>query len=1083
MNSYRDKINDNIKNVHLTGVANRILQYIGNVRNESDISQARRWVMELLQNARDLADASHVRVRIRISDRELSFEHTGKVFGIKDIMSIIHQVSSKNPGEGIGQFGTGFMSTYQLSEIIELDSFVHEEGMPYKRFHVTLNRTGQTKEEILQAIDDNIAEINRVDEVQDEGYFDPNDFNTRFTYSLNNDYSRSVAKTGMDDLVENILYVLLFSEKLDSVELVYDLADKKERIEYKRGSRNELAEGLKEQSLFEGTIKHRIIYMEHEIMGKNLTVAAEYGEDGLKKISEKTPKLFIDFPLIGGQEFPFPVVLNHTGLKPNEPRSSISLVDNVNSQDSRNNKKIMEEAVVLYGEFLHQLTIQEYKGIENIISMPAWKQNKEWSDSWVKEKLYGSLYYRVSREYFIPYEGGKIPLSDISVKLIKADSEEKRENIRSIIKYVKNIITPLSDIDWFAAFEGYGIPSDKYLKLGSILENMGTYLWGRLDEERITAPEWCVKLYEAGMKDDDTATKIAAGKYAIFISQSKEDFDNRKLYTINELSVDCDIPEILKNVSEALDMLGTANYEQPLHIRKKLFNQNYRTVYSEKMQKYEITRLTDYIIRRSSSAYKVNNYNMYYNTTYKQAWETAWKLLVSCGPDEEMYLLCQSYWNDLPERNVLKDERFTEELWRPAYRSVLSKICDAVSRYSSLEEVAAFLKHDVNEGIEWLNRLYSELAIYHNSSNYKYIRLIPNQQGNMCCACELFMDKVQDELKEIMEIFADKDAGCRIKEKLVDRRIRLDKWEMQEKNDREIALTINNVVQNLLLNTSLSEAPIIYQEACTRLLGFIGENEELAQAYFPAFFKEEDQMKLLTPKVAVIMNHKAKKLDRLFKDLGADSEEDIDKLLDKLRQMKENDDIELNDNESDENEKENIKYNPVYGIYYDDNFFGSMTDSEREDYFRRIGDAGEEYALVFLKNQLMEQGYSVMDERMDKIVLQRGEETAAILRGDTGSYHQAGWDVCVEYGTDEKSTDYYEIKTHTVTSRVRGFLHISNEQMIKAALAGEHYSFLKMDYDIKSERITDCIQYRDPIYQMGNRRLVNNEDGYWWRVV
>lgn len=603
LSGYKEKIYENITTVHMSGIANKILQFMGKIRNESDISQARRWVMELLQNAGDLATNGPVRVRITITDRKLSFEHTGNVFRVKDIMSIIHQVSSKNPGEGIGQFGTGFMSTYQLSEIIELDSFLHEDGMPYKKFHVTLNRTGQTKEEILQAIDNNIAEINNVDDMEEEKNFELHGFNTKFTYNLNNNYSKNIARVGMDDLAENILYILTFSEKIDSVELVYDLPDKKEKIEYRKGNKKALIGGLWNQSVFEGTIEHRIILMEQEVMKKTLTIAAEYKENGFQKISQKTPKLFIDFPLIGGQEFPFPIVLNHSSLKPNEPRSGISLIDNLNSQDSKINCKIIDAGVILYGRYLHQLTIQEYKGIENIISVPALKPNKEWSEFWVNRNLYDALYNLVSKEKFMPYEDGRISLSDTSLKLIKADDTQKRENIRNVMKYMKNIIIPFSEIDWFSAFEGYDIPKDKYLKLDEILENAGKYLREELDEEKISVTEWCVKLYETSMKDAYVATGIVAGIYAIFLSQSKEDFDNRRLYRINELYLDCDIPEILKDVSEALDELGTSDLEQPLEIRKMLFNKGYQMIQDERMTKYEIGGLINYIIRQIGRAH------------------------------------------------------------------------------------------------------------------------------------------------------------------------------------------------------------------------------------------------------------------------------------------------------------------------------------------------------------------------------------------------------------------------------------------------------------------------------------------------
>ena len=157
MGIYTKIIQDSITGIYRTNAANKILQFIKRIRNESDMDQARRFLIELMQNARDLAyktpegDTEPVSVRIRLSDTELEFSHNGKVFSVKDILSIIYQVSSKKPGEGIGQFGTGFMSTYQLSEKVELTSYLKNGENPYLPFTVCLDRSGCSKEEILEA--------------------------------------------------------------------------------------------------------------------------------------------------------------------------------------------------------------------------------------------------------------------------------------------------------------------------------------------------------------------------------------------------------------------------------------------------------------------------------------------------------------------------------------------------------------------------------------------------------------------------------------------------------------------------------------------------------------------------------------------------------------------------------------------------------------------------------------------------------------------------------------------------------------------------------------------------------------------
>ncbi len=142
-NSYHDIITSNIGGVYQDGIATKILQHMDRIRNISDESQARRWVMELLQNARDCAYKDvGVRVRIELLNDKLIFSHSGMPFRIKDVLSIINQVTSKvSSEETVGQFGTGFMTTFLLSDSVTISSVLKEEGLPYKPFTISMDRS------------------------------------------------------------------------------------------------------------------------------------------------------------------------------------------------------------------------------------------------------------------------------------------------------------------------------------------------------------------------------------------------------------------------------------------------------------------------------------------------------------------------------------------------------------------------------------------------------------------------------------------------------------------------------------------------------------------------------------------------------------------------------------------------------------------------------------------------------------------------------------------------------------------------------------------------------------------------------
>ena len=252
MTNYSSKIEQSITGVYQVGIATKILQHMGRIRNVSDINQARRWGMELLQNSRDVAyEGQAVRVQIELSETTLKFRHTGKPFRVQDILSVINQVSSKTPGENtIGQFGTGFMTTYQLSENVEIHSILKDEGLPYKPFNIRINRRGRTKEEILQGIQETMQDLKQADNLQDVTDFQKEAFNTCFCYHLENDESRKIAKIGMDDLENTVCYILLFSEKIASIELMYSINGDKRSVLYERGELEVLESAIKKLNIY-----------------------------------------------------------------------------------------------------------------------------------------------------------------------------------------------------------------------------------------------------------------------------------------------------------------------------------------------------------------------------------------------------------------------------------------------------------------------------------------------------------------------------------------------------------------------------------------------------------------------------------------------------------------------------------------------------------------------------------------------------------------------------------------------------------------------------------------------------------------
>ncbi len=1089
--NYSDIINQSIEKVYQNGIAAKILQHMDRIRNVSDIGQARRWIMELLQNSRDTAYPDQpVRVKAALYKDRLVFSHNGMPFRTKDILSIVNQVSSKSPdGSTVGQFGTGFMTTYQLSEIVEIQSVLKDEGLPYKPFSVKIDRRGVQKEDILASIFQTMEELKKADEERELRDFDREALNTRFIYHLEGERNYKIAKTGMDDLRETILYVLLFSGQIGSVELEYHRNGEVETIWFERGEDGpaggafrrlaikETAEGSSGRKQRE----HQMIYGCQD----NLTIAACMdAEKGFLKIPETVPRIFVDFPLIGAEKFPFPAVLNSREFKTNEPRSGITLVDNENSKDALANKAVMQRAVCLYGQFVHEMAHSGCQGLEHLVSIPAWRPDKEMSESWVKTHLYEAVYEIVSHEPLIQTSSGPVSLETDGMWLVSAPTQKEREGVKKLLSALKGCLTPEGDDGWLEAFAGYEQHKKKVKQLRDLLEQAQTLLSGSLDETRMPAMDWCRMLYRLGMENRETAAGISSGEMAVFPNQSEMDWKQRKLFRIYELYRSSEIPESLKDVSEELDQLP-AN-EDKIRIREKLLHPEFLEAGVSQMQEYPVMELYNYISRRSNRNFRVVNFSAC-SEWCMSAWHHAWSRMLACCPDEELYRLASAGWHvELPEYEPLTQH--TESfLWKNAYTGVLQEIIQDIRSQSCLAKVKTYFSRAAEGGFyRWYNGILQKAAEYINEFNSN---IYPDQNGTLHFLEDLQKDGItHPELKEIAEGFAGFDDNCGIYGMLLDQEVTQMHACLHVCTDMELAQKISMAVNGLLTKQDLSEAEIAYQESCTKLLAWIQEHYAEAERLFPAFWKEEDQMRLLTAKAAVVIQKKANEYEKLLEELDTGS---LQEAMDKIVQMRTA--VQKAEVEAQEAGMQNPAQKIAYhfdgenDLIYDDSLSAFYQPDEMQKRLREIGKAGEQYAFMQLREYLMGQGYEPVWESAAEIRLAKDGEAgcvAVISYPDAQGAAQPGYDIRMAIQQkDIETVFYFEVKTHTTSSMVRDILYISNEQMKLAVKKKDAYYLLNVLFDYRSMQGIKIEAFQNPVDRIADGTLKNAENKYIFRVA
>lgn len=340
--------------------ADKIRQLLSAIRNNPATS-AKRWVWELLQNAKDIPNKfGKVSVEIElVSENELQFRHNGDPFVINNITGLIRQVSSKDSlnsdEETTGKFGTGFICTHLLSDIIDVCGILNYKGC--RRFYLSLDRSGRSSEELMPRI----KEVEKVflepekhfSEVPNyEGNRHESDYDTVFRYHLTSQEKFDSAKAGLDDLVNTLPITLVTQAKKIKQVHVIDRVRGKDVI-YMCNSQ-ELDENVTFSEIQINTEKKQFLsYITSEVA---LTIEVQKQENGytLIKRDSKQPVLYRDFPLIGSECFYFPYTLNGFRLCPTEKRNSIPL-NGEDNEEAKDNRKIIEHAIntaVLFNEWL-----------------------------------------------------------------------------------------------------------------------------------------------------------------------------------------------------------------------------------------------------------------------------------------------------------------------------------------------------------------------------------------------------------------------------------------------------------------------------------------------------------------------------------------------------------------------------------------------------------------------------------------------------------------------------------------------------------------------------------------------------------
>lgn len=377
-----------------------------------------RWAWELLQNAKDSIsdDADRdVCVHIELNNDGVIFKHNGSCFSELDIRGLINQISSKEVEEGTqtkntGRFGTGFLTTHMLSRKVRVSSIVKAEDAKCYRFEFLLDREGKTTTELAPKVELAWAGFQKSTQEIDSGY-DENLFNTSFQYTLETHEQKDIANKGIVEFLKLIPYVLTFISKIREVQIVDNVAGRSVLF---RNTNEVVDEFISVIEKVENSVKSDVLILQAKASKVSIAIEVDKVEKGyLVKDIGSVPKLFCDYPLIGSEDFHFPVVVNSFYFNPLTERDGVWL-KNSNDSEVQENQELLTCSVELYKNLVDGVDRGSVFDLFNLATTKVPNVSEKYFDrAWYVESIQVPLRTFLMQAEIVETNSGMVSIEEI----------------------------------------------------------------------------------------------------------------------------------------------------------------------------------------------------------------------------------------------------------------------------------------------------------------------------------------------------------------------------------------------------------------------------------------------------------------------------------------------------------------------------------------------------------------------------------------------------------------------------------------------------------------------------------------------
>lgn len=731
-----------LRKMYISNVAKRLRQ----LNQPSDVDR-KRWVWELIQNAKDtiVSDPTRnqINVRIEIEGDIVRFRHDGNPFTSDARFGLLYKYSEdKENSESTGRFGTGFLTTHCLSKVVTIESnmYSNDEKTELCGFSVTMYRDGQIEKELLEGLD-------KMEESQ-KYYGDLFEWTT-FTYHVSTDSGRRAIQLGIENFYKHITQTMLFCKELASIEL----NDNGKITNIIRRPIEEVAPNVM-SAIFEihgeTTSIRRFLYSSYHEYNKELSdryradreiridAAIEVDENNCIVSHAGNTSHFCVLPLVGIEtQLEEPIILNSPDFEPDEERQSL-LLSGQNWDEEHNNisevginQIIYSKVYSLYDNLVSYLSSNSYGKLYLLANgLKKAKEHDKLDEKWYSENVIKN-YRDVLLKYPVVESYANKELKKLADCIFVKESKNENDVFSLLTSlYPDKLIKDNLEWSQFVWEEGLDIWNTKDLCKNIEEKNN----WNNITlEEGVAVTDWYNKFLTHVQTYDERCLK----KYALLPNMNGElkkiDAENFK----QGEKVSAFIIDLLVKLGKDV---------KPILLHSDVTAVSLDSKYNSQSYSADLNRLAKNIIDDGNQTTKVSRLmpliSIIPNAEEKYSSEFR-------NQRKRFYEICTSLYS-ITDVVSITDNSILDAAWKEVDTWFVSRVLNSLKSLGALSKLPSGLD------AKWLNDAL--LALNIQITNLDAFEVLPNQEGNFCAHKNLYKDAgVPEELKN--DIFKSADLN------------------------------------------------------------------------------------------------------------------------------------------------------------------------------------------------------------------------------------------------------------------------------------------------------------------------------------